>query len=108
MVVVVVKAKVVMVAVVRVTGVEYWDVVSIMVGVMEFMSRVRAVDGFENVFHLLGILTPLDFLSISDHPGVLHLLQPFPYKAAASEEGCFGGVSPKVHVGMVQSILLHE
>uniref|UniRef100_A0A183SIL2 ANK_REP_REGION domain-containing protein n=1 Tax=Schistocephalus solidus TaxID=70667 RepID=A0A183SIL2_SCHSO len=28
---------------------------------------------------------------------ILHLPQPLLYKAPASEEGCFGGVSPKVH-----------
>uniref|UniRef100_A0A183SSM9 Rad21_Rec8 domain-containing protein n=1 Tax=Schistocephalus solidus TaxID=70667 RepID=A0A183SSM9_SCHSO len=34
---------------------------------------------------------PLDFLSLPDHPDVLHL--------PASQEGCFSGISPKVHVG---------
>ncbi|VDM02127.1 unnamed protein product [Schistocephalus solidus] len=36
------------------------------------------------------------FLSLSDHSGTLHLPQPLLHKAPASEEGCFGGVSPKV------------
>ncbi|VDL94625.1 unnamed protein product [Schistocephalus solidus] len=40
----------------------------------------------------------MDFLSLFDHPGVLHLPQLLLYKAAASEEGCFGGISPKVHL----------
>ncbi|VDM01275.1 unnamed protein product [Schistocephalus solidus] len=48
-------------------------------------------------FHFIAVRTPLDFLSLLNHPGVLHLPQPLLYKAAASKEGCFGSVSPKVH-----------
>uniref|UniRef100_A0A183TNM9 SPATA6 domain-containing protein n=1 Tax=Schistocephalus solidus TaxID=70667 RepID=A0A183TNM9_SCHSO len=55
------------------------------------------LDGFEKVFHFIAVRIPLDFLSLSDHPGILHLPQPLPYKAAEPEEGCFGALSPKVH-----------
>ncbi|VDL92905.1 unnamed protein product [Schistocephalus solidus] len=46
--------------------------------------------------------------SLSDHPGILHLPQPLLYKTPEPEEGCFGGVSPKVHAVFVYAILLHE
>ncbi|VDM02919.1 unnamed protein product [Schistocephalus solidus] len=63
---------------------------------------VDGLDGFEKVFHFIEVRIPLDFLSLSDHPGVLHLPQPLLYKAAASEEGHFGGVSPKdADVGLI-------
>ncbi|VDM00946.1 unnamed protein product [Schistocephalus solidus] len=55
------------------------------------------LDGFENVFYFIAVCIPVDFLSLTDHPGALPLLQALPYKVAASEEGCFGGGSPKVH-----------
>ncbi|VDL95449.1 unnamed protein product [Schistocephalus solidus] len=48
----------------------------------------------------------LDFLSLSDHPGILHLPQPLLYKAPASEEGCFGGLNPKVHLGIFVELQL--
>ncbi|VDL90435.1 unnamed protein product [Schistocephalus solidus] len=52
--------------------------------------------------HFIVIRIPLDFLSLTDHPGVLHLPQKLLNKAAvASEEVCFGVVSPQVHVGFV-------
>ncbi|VDL85883.1 unnamed protein product [Schistocephalus solidus] len=56
------------------------------------------LDGFENVVHFIAVRIPLDFLSRSDHPGVLQLPQPLLYKAAASEKGCFCGVILKVYV----------
>ncbi|VDM04020.1 unnamed protein product [Schistocephalus solidus] len=63
-------------------------------------AGTRAEDGlddFENFYHFIAVRIALDFLSSLDHPGVLHLPQPLPYKAPVSEKGCFGGVSPKVH-----------
>ncbi|VDM04410.1 unnamed protein product [Schistocephalus solidus] len=61
-----------------------------------------ALMAFKKSFHFIVVHIPLDFLSLSDHPGVLHHSQPLLYKAAAeSEDGCFGGVSPNVYAGFV-------
>ncbi|VDL95652.1 unnamed protein product [Schistocephalus solidus] len=60
-------------------------------------SALDGLDGFEKVFHFIAVRIPLDFLNLLDHPGILHLPQPLLLKAPASKEGCFGGVSPKVH-----------
>ncbi|VDL98826.1 unnamed protein product [Schistocephalus solidus] len=49
-----------------------------------------------------------DGFSLADTPGILHLPQTLLYKAAASQEGCFGRVSPKVNVGFVKSGFLRE
>ncbi|VDM02770.1 unnamed protein product [Schistocephalus solidus] len=59
-------------------------------------SAVDGLDGFKEVFHFIALRIFLDFLSLSDHPGIVHLPQPLLYKAPASEKGCFGGLSPKV------------
>uniref|UniRef100_A0A183TDN4 DUF4206 domain-containing protein n=1 Tax=Schistocephalus solidus TaxID=70667 RepID=A0A183TDN4_SCHSO len=58
---------------------------------------IVGLNGVEKVFHFIAVRMPLDFLSLSEHPGILHLPQPLLYKAPASEEGSFGGVSPNVH-----------
>ncbi|VDL98061.1 unnamed protein product [Schistocephalus solidus] len=67
-----------------------------------------SLDGFEEVFHFLSVRIPLDFLNPVDQPDILHLPQPLLYRALASEEDCFGGVSPKVHVRFVYLVLLCE
>ncbi|VDM02485.1 unnamed protein product [Schistocephalus solidus] len=37
---------------------------------------VDSLDDFEKVFHFIAVRIPLDFLSRSEHPGILHLPQP--------------------------------
>ncbi|VDL98896.1 unnamed protein product [Schistocephalus solidus] len=60
-------------------------------------GAVNGLDGFAKVCHFIAVRIPLNFLSLSDRPGVLHLPQPLLYKPEASHEGSFGGVSLKVH-----------
>ncbi|VDM05479.1 unnamed protein product, partial [Schistocephalus solidus] len=62
---------------------------------------IDGLDGFEEVFHFIAVHIPLHLISLSDHPCILQLTQPLPYMAPAAEKGCFGGVSPKVHVDFV-------